>query len=291
MRTGTERITPDIAKSYLTQNLVNRSVKRATVEKYVRALKRGTFKTTPSGIAFDTDGTLVDGQHRLLAIAVSGIPAVMNVSRDVPKDAVEYIDRGTSRSIRDVLSINSRRNPGEESPVPVNQKLISALSQLAACAAPNHKLRVGTDDIIALMDAFRPAAEAVYAELMTKSKIKARAPIFAAAIAAVSCGVDVSAVSKFFQIVFCDDVTGCDEFNINAALNFKSQIEQARAARVHIERKKLYLSAQNAIYHFSNNTGVTRVISPSSARYDVSSMVTHALLLDVDTVSSPVAVA
>lgn len=280
MVTRTELITPDTAKAYLTRNLVNRTVKRSNVESFVRALKRGTFKTTPSGIAFDTEGTLVDGQHRLLAIAVSGIPATMNITTDVAKDVVEYIDRGTTRSVRDVLSIQARRNPSDVPCVPANTKLISALNQLAACTVVSSRLKTGVDDVCALMNEFRPAAEAVYSELMTKSKMKARAPIFAAAIAAVSCGVDINAIVRFFQIVFCDDATGCDEYNINAALNFKSQIEQARAARVNIERKKLYLTAQNAIYHFTNNTGVSRIASPSAARYNVDDRVKHALLID-----------
>lgn len=271
-----ETITPDTAKAYLTHNLVNRSVKRTTVEEYARDLKRGKFETTHQGIAFDTEGTLLDGQHRLLAIAVTGVPARMMVTRDLPKRSAEYIDRGTSRSVQDVLSISARKDPSGADAAISSKKLISALSQLVVCSTPM-KFKASVSDVRALMLEFQPAATAVYQNLLSKSKITARAPMTAAAIAAVSCGVDADAVTKFFQIVFCDDVTGCDGFNVNAALNWKRQVEQAKAARVQIDRKKLFRGTQNAIYHFVNNTGVTKILAPSECRYDVSDKIEHAL--------------
>ena len=271
-----ETVTPEIAASYLSHNLANRKVKKATVERYARDLLRGKFETTHQGIAFDADGTLLDGQHRLMAIASTGVPARLMVTRYTDKNASEYIDRGTSRSVRDVISIGDMKGYAGGDSMLSNQRLISALNQLVSCTTPK-KIKTSVSDIRALMQEFYPAATSVYQNLLTKSKITARAPMFAAAIAAVSCGVDADAVSKFFQIVFCDDVTGCDGFNVNAALNWKRQVEQAKAARVQIDRRKLYRGTQNAIYHFVNNTGVNKILAPADCRYDVAEKVERAL--------------
>lgn len=276
MNSKSELITPEVAKDMLTHNLVNRTVKRSAVETYARDMKRGVFKESPQGISFDTEGTLIDGQHRLLAVIASGVPVTMYVTRDCAKDSADYIDRGVTRSVKDVVTIAAKKDGSLQNTILSNQKLISTLSQLAVCSVGS-RFRTSVNDVRALMEEFSPAATQVYNNLLSKSKMSARAPMFAAAVAAITCGVDADAISKFFQIVFCDDVTGCDNYNINAAINFKRQVEQAKVQRIHIDRSKLFRCTQNAIYHFVNNTGVTKIVAPSECRYDVSAKVEHAL--------------
>ena len=272
----TETITPDIAMEILKKNPANRIVSKDTVESYARDIKRGKFVTTHQGIAIATDGTLLDGQHRLLAVALTGIPIQIKVTRDCDREIAEYIDRGRSRSVKDVMSIRAKQSSSPYDIMLSNQKLISALSQLARCSLEG-RLRTSVSDVRSLMDEFESAAKAVYNLLLSKSHMSARAPVFAASIAAITCGVDPDAVSKFFQIVYCDDVTGCDNYNVNAALNFKRQVEQAKAQRIQTDRKKLFRCTQNAIYHFVNNTGVTKILAPAECRYDVSEKVERAL--------------
>ncbi len=43
-------------------------------------MREGHWDTTHQGIAIASDGTLVDGQHRLLAIVESGVTVRMNVT-------------------------------------------------------------------------------------------------------------------------------------------------------------------------------------------------------------------
>jgi len=60
---------------------------------------------THSGIAFGPDGTLLDGQHRLWAICMSGISVEMFVWRDVEPQSMMAIDSGKARSLADILNI------------------------------------------------------------------------------------------------------------------------------------------------------------------------------------------
>jgi hypothetical protein len=59
-------------------------------------------------LAFDTDGNLIDGQHRLLAVIESGQSQFMLVVRNVPKSVQEVIDAGAARSGADALKLSGR---------------------------------------------------------------------------------------------------------------------------------------------------------------------------------------
>lgn len=76
----------------LTLNTKNRPFRRIRAQYFERLLRSGTFKFTHQGISFDETGKLHDGQHRLTAIARSGISAKMLVARNQPSDNQLYFD-------------------------------------------------------------------------------------------------------------------------------------------------------------------------------------------------------
>ena len=57
-------------------------------------IKNGEFTLTHQGIAFDEDGNLIDGQHRLHAIIKAGIAVKMEVSSGWPRSNILAIDVG-----------------------------------------------------------------------------------------------------------------------------------------------------------------------------------------------------
>ena len=57
-------ITPSLAASWLDKNEHNRPVNWNYVAQLARDMKTGRFTCTHQGIAFDTQGHLIDGQHR-----------------------------------------------------------------------------------------------------------------------------------------------------------------------------------------------------------------------------------
>lgn len=101
-------ITPDIAVKWLEGNVVNRPVSQSHVDAMAEEMKADCWVTTHQGIAFDADGTLVDGQQRLWAIFMSGRTVRMAVSRGLPIEAIELIDGGKGRSVTDRMSITRR---------------------------------------------------------------------------------------------------------------------------------------------------------------------------------------
>lgn len=98
-----QKITPEHAASILEKNTNNRPIKAQKLLALKRDLKNGNFKLTHQGIAIDWNGNLIDGQHRLKAIAESGITAYMYVTYDCDPDIFNVIDCGAVRNPCDVL--------------------------------------------------------------------------------------------------------------------------------------------------------------------------------------------
>lgn len=65
-------VTPAMAEMWLQHNFNNRPVSLDTVRAYAREMKRGKWLPNHQGIAFNDRDELNDGQHRLMAIVLSG---------------------------------------------------------------------------------------------------------------------------------------------------------------------------------------------------------------------------
>ena len=105
IETVTEEITPDLAREYLSRNARNRPLSPGQVAAFAKDIREGLWHTTHQGIAFDEEGALLDGQHRLAAIAEAGEPVTMAVSRGVPRKMMTVLDVGRKRTVSDTLAI------------------------------------------------------------------------------------------------------------------------------------------------------------------------------------------
>jgi hypothetical protein len=108
VQTKTVNISPAMAAEWLESNTINRPLRRTVVDGLVLAYQRGEHRLTHQGIAFADSGELLDGQHRLTAIAKmpADFSVQMLVTTGLPKDAFDSIDQGLKRSHGDVLRIS-----------------------------------------------------------------------------------------------------------------------------------------------------------------------------------------
>ena len=103
---GIEQITPDFAERVLeTKNSKNRSMRPANLKRLVNAIDNGEWILTNQGIAFDQDGNLLDGQHRLLAIVKTGKTLPIMVARNMDPKIFNCVDTGAARNAADGLHI------------------------------------------------------------------------------------------------------------------------------------------------------------------------------------------
>ncbi|WP_158679171.1 hypothetical protein [Streptomyces sp. Tu 6176] len=98
------RVTPKMAEEFLSLAAVNRRLDAGQVRALTQAIRRGEWKLTHQGIAFDEAGALIDGQHRLYAIIEADTPVDMLVFDGLSKDVFPVLDAGKRRSAADTLS-------------------------------------------------------------------------------------------------------------------------------------------------------------------------------------------
>lgn len=91
-------ITPEIAQAMLVGNTINRPINPSHVDTIARDMKAGRYQMNGDPIRFDTDGTLLDGQHRLSAIVASGTYHNMLLVRGLPRESIKTIDSGMKRT-------------------------------------------------------------------------------------------------------------------------------------------------------------------------------------------------
>jgi hypothetical protein len=108
MHTKMVLVTPEIAASWLTHNIVNRPMNPRSVEALAWDMRRGKWTLTHQGIAFNTDGLLVDGQHRLRAIVAANQSVPLLVTFNVECSFEAPIDTGVMRKVHHVLGMSHR---------------------------------------------------------------------------------------------------------------------------------------------------------------------------------------
>lgn len=95
---GRQTVTPHVAKEWLKANRHNRRVNRAQVERLKADLAAGRWVYDGAPVQFGRDHDLYNGQHRLLAISESGIPAELLIVTGLERAARRTIDTGWRRS-------------------------------------------------------------------------------------------------------------------------------------------------------------------------------------------------
>lgn len=106
-----ETISPSVADELLKKNTHNRPLKMAYVRTLADAMTNGLWRDdTGEAIKIAEDGTIVDGQHRLKAIIVSGKQIRFLVMRMADKEIFKFIDSGLKRTGGDALATNGVKN-------------------------------------------------------------------------------------------------------------------------------------------------------------------------------------
>lgn len=98
-------ITPDEAKAFLGQNQGNRKVNNTFVDTLARDMAAGNWRMTGEPIKFDTEGRLIDGQHRLQAVVKSGQSIQFFVITGLAPETQFFLDAGRKRTVANVFQM------------------------------------------------------------------------------------------------------------------------------------------------------------------------------------------
>lgn len=197
-------ITPATAVELLQAMAPQRPFSAKKAQDFAKLISDGKFLLTHQGIAINRDGYLVDGQHRLSAIASVGEPVEMMVTFGVRPDAFKAMDRGRPRSTADDLVVMGIAPTGSQA------KTLRAAANILwhydAGRVPWTPETPSTDDVIALIDSHPHLDHAVRFALDAPRKIAPAAPL--AAFFAVMREKDEKAADRFvYKLVTGDEIS------------------------------------------------------------------------------------
>lgn len=108
-----ELVTPAIAVDWLETNTSNRRLNAYRVLRWTGAIERGEWKVNTDAIGFDSDGVLVNGQHRLRAVINAGIAVEMLVVRGLEPAVMKTLDIGNHRANGQLLEMLGHKRGGQ----------------------------------------------------------------------------------------------------------------------------------------------------------------------------------
>jgi hypothetical protein len=105
-------VTPEIARFILEKlNPANRTINAAHVASLIRDINNKNWvASNGSMVSFDREGNLIDGQHRLTALAASSQPLRLSFKFGMPTESKKVIDTGRKRTYGDLLSMEEGKS-------------------------------------------------------------------------------------------------------------------------------------------------------------------------------------
>ena len=110
MKTELRIITPEIAGEMLKRNVSNRKLTTTHVMNLASEMKKGNWMFDGQPIRFSENGGLLDGQHRLNAVAESGLSQEFLILTGIDPAAFKVMDSGRIRTSSDIFSIEGIPN-------------------------------------------------------------------------------------------------------------------------------------------------------------------------------------
>lgn len=103
MITEVRTITPEDAAELLNRNVGNRPPKGGAIKRYAADMRAGRWILNGEAIILRKDGTMLNGQNRLMACIRARTPFTTLVVSDVSDEAMDTIDIGMGRTLADQL--------------------------------------------------------------------------------------------------------------------------------------------------------------------------------------------
>lgn len=162
-------ITKDVAEEYLRKNTGNfRTLNASRVRRYQMDMESGRWGFSGDPIRFDTNGILIDGQHRLHAIVKSNVSVMMVVITGLEPESAMTIDKGQPRGTQAWLRHSGMKNSNN----------ISSIAKQCLMHRKNawHVVAFGTaycsdSEIIEFASKYETTLQAAYAMAATAGRV------------------------------------------------------------------------------------------------------------------------
>lgn len=267
VETTIEYITPKKAAEYLEHNKLNRAIRSRHLELLIREMKAGNWKLTHQGIAFDEAGNLLDGQHRLTAVVLSGVTIQSMVTRDLPQQAARSIDTQATRNYNDSHVFDNKDRPA----IFKNTRAQAAVRGLCRFAYKQHYQLINSQ-VDSLMAAWRDKLEALDRAAMRRTR-NAGATINAAMLAALLNGEDEADIFSFYSVYMLGDTKYSEGRNIQAPFRLANAVMKEKEKFGRLNRERMHNIAQNAVWQYIHCDKTTMLKATDTLRYPAYDMI------------------
>ncbi len=191
-------VTPAMAANWLMKNEGNRKLREQHSASLARAMDQGKYKLTHQAAALTKKGRLIDGQHRMRAIVLSGKTVPMFIAYDVPDDVFAVLDSGMPRKMHERLRSN-----------PADTALVTTMFRLMVCTS-----KAQDYEIEMMIECFEPALRKLAAVPKHGFKKGFRAPHLAAVLLRIAMAIahktkdEVERIQWLLEKIYRDDLTG-----------------------------------------------------------------------------------
>lgn len=254
-------VTPSQAQLWLDIAAKNRKLNQARIAKYADAMTRGDWLITSQGIAFDEQGALTDGQHRLHAIVKSQVSVMMLVVTTLPNKSQMVLDQGYLRQAHDQIALREGWKV-----FPIHTAIAKAM--IKSVGGEGHRQRQLDVRDVQLLNRYyvkhHKAIEFVVAQTFDKYKLPGVliAPSLAP-IARAYYTVDINLLTRFCEILsigMSGEGIGSKD---TAAVVLRNWLLAGRdkglSARAYGDRFAIYKKTEVALRAFVNGESIQRL--------------------------------
>lgn len=251
-----EKITPKIAGEYLFQNKSNyRPLKRSVVNRYAEDMKAGRWETNGETIAFDENGVLKNGQHRLAAIVKSGVTVEMVVVRGIDKNVTAY----DLNSVRTATQISNAKG------LDTSKSILSAVNLLFALNGNAHTKM----EVVEYAEKHEDELNRTWRSMLNGANTKnvKRGSLMLAAYMMLTLGkMPFYEVEVFFKAFSTNDSFGTDGYEVTPALvarkMFDERWQTGSCLRTQREQLDVTIQAMNDLHAGRRRTNNYKISSP-----------------------------
>lgn len=262
-------VTPQMAAGWLADNNEgNRNVRRGEVELLKRQMLDGGYEPTHQGIGFYEDGTIADGQHRLIAISESGVGVWINVTTGLSRSAVHKIDRGIGRTSLDSLHFLGMRSDNKR--VAVCQCMIYQLRAEQTGRERWEIEKATSEEFARYYQAFSDAIE-----FAMDFGVGSRYPApLKAAVATAWYSEDRQRLGEFMMVIDSGEMFGDED---RAAIRLRDYLKDKRYGQGSTARNDLFLRCCGALRYFLAGKNLSKLYATTDHVFKFASFIEEVL--------------
>lgn len=251
METIVLEVTPKQAQEWIEYDLLarddnpdvksNRNISKNNLQYFCDEIANGHWKLTHQGIAISSEGIIIDGQHRLRAIAKTGIPVKIPVTFGADIGTFDAIDVGKNRNFVDIYRV-------DKSAVAVATTMLSLSYGYTSTAGA----RIRAQEMGRALEKLKPIITAFGAFANSNVRVRGASPVKTA---------------FFLHYAKSKDVKYIDMFGAFLAQDFESLTNKLKGLLRYIDKKapKYWVSYQSRRellrYTFASMEGAENVAS------------------------------